>query len=138
MSPTALNNFNNKKISDSGTELTVHVCASASLLEPASAESEKIVCLAFHFTSTFTTNTSFRSGRKGETPLRYLEQKKTKCYHHLTDRLARWPPTFNGDPSKTRYLLDILETKSYLLETYLINNYPVTYCHLIQISFLNI
>ncbi len=41
-------------------------------------------------------------------------------------------------PSRTRYLLDILKTKSYLLETYLIDNYLVTYCHLLLISFLNI
>jgi hypothetical protein len=41
-------------------------------------------------------------------------------------------------PSRTRYLLDILKTKSYLLETYLIDNYLVTYCHLLKISFLNI
>ena len=41
-------------------------------------------------------------------------------------------------PSRTRYLLDILKTKSYLLETYLIDNYLVTYCHLLGISFLNI
>ena len=41
-------------------------------------------------------------------------------------------------PSRTRYLLDILKTKSYLPETYLIDNYLVTYCHLLKISFLNI
>ena len=42
------------------------------------------------------------------------------------------------DPSRTRYLLDIYKTKSYLPETYLIDNYLVTYCHLLKISFLNI
>jgi hypothetical protein len=41
-------------------------------------------------------------------------------------------------PSRTRYLLDSLKTKSYLQETYLIDNYLVTYCHLLKISFLNI
>ena len=47
-------------------------------------------------------------------------------------------------PSRTRYLLDILKTKSYLQketylkETYLIDNYLVTYCHLLKTSFLNI
>jgi hypothetical protein len=41
-------------------------------------------------------------------------------------------------PSRTRYLLDILKTKSYLPETYLIDNHLVTYCHLLKISFLNI
>ena len=41
-------------------------------------------------------------------------------------------------PSRTRYLLDIYKTKSYLPETYLIDNYLVTYCHLLKISFLNI
>jgi hypothetical protein len=41
-------------------------------------------------------------------------------------------------PSRTRYLLDSLKTKSYLLETYLIDNYLVTYCHLLKICFLNI
>jgi hypothetical protein len=41
-------------------------------------------------------------------------------------------------PSRTRYLLDILKTKSYLPETYLIDNYLVTYCHLLKISFSNI
>jgi hypothetical protein len=41
-------------------------------------------------------------------------------------------------PSRTRYLLDILKTKSYLPETYLIDNYLVTYCHLLKISCLNI
>ena len=47
--------------------------------------------------------------------------------------------TWNLFPhSRTRYLLDILKTKSYLPETYLIDNYLVTYCHLLKISFLNI
>ena len=43
-----------------------------------------------------------------------------------------------ANPSRTRYLLDIYKTKSYLPETYLIDNYLVTYCHLLKISFLNI
>jgi hypothetical protein len=49
-----------------------------------------------------------------------------------------WHNKLNSNPSRTRYLLDILKTKSYLLETYLIDNYLVTYCHPLKISFLNI
>ena len=45
---------------------------------------------------------------------------------------------YNRYPSRTRYLLDMLKTKSYQPETYIIDNYLVTYCHLLKISFLNI
>jgi hypothetical protein len=60
----------------------------------------------------------------------------------LTGKRVLPMPVTNHDsgstPSRTRYLLDIYKTKSYLPETYLIDNYLVTYCHLLKISFLNI
>ncbi len=68
-------------------------------------------------------------------------QPKTKPEMYLRCALTRKKDAANmADfrPSRTRYLLDILKTKSYLPETYLIDNYLVTYCHLLKISFLNI
>ncbi len=67
-------------------------------------------------------------GRKSWSLRRYKEKKIGEENY--------W--TLKRNPSRTRYLLDSLKTKSYLLETYVIDNYLTTYCHLLKISFLNI